>query len=426
MRVEMNYGRGTLPVDLPDDWDVTIIQKQNMPIIADGQAAVARALANPLGSKTLAEEAKGRKTVCILICDITRPVPNGTILPVLVRELLNGGIEAQDIQILVATGMHRPNEGDELRELVGDDWVFENIRVDNHFGDRDEDHVLVGTTTYGIPVKLDRRFVEADMRIATGLVEPHFMAGYSGGRKVIAPGVAHADTITMFHTATFNHHPKAENCNLDGNPLHRQQLEIVRLVGGALSVNTVIDDERNLSFVSFGEIEESHMAAVDYVRQYAEVPVAERFNTILTSAAGYPLDKTYYQTVKGMVSPIDILIPGGDLVIVSDCSEGMGSDAYVTAQKRLLELGPDAFMAELWPKTHAPVDEWQTEMQLKATQVGAVHLYTEGLPEADRDLTGVNIIDSVIDTLRASVERFDDARVGVIPEGPYLVPFYRP
>ena len=258
------------------------------------------------------------------------------------------GLRPDAITVLVATGLHRPNEGQELEELVGSSWVMETVRVENHFARDDAAHVDLGATpTRGTPVRLDRRFVEADLRIATGLVEPHFMAGYSGGRKVIAPGVAHKDTITTFHSARFMAHPKAENCILEGNPLHEEQLEIVRMLGGALALNTVIDEERRLSFVNFGEIGASHMAAVRHVEDYVRVPVAGRFQTVLTSAAGYPLDKTYYQTVKGMVAPMDIVAPGGDLIIVSECSEGMGSAEFVDAQRRLVEGGAERFMDEI-------------------------------------------------------------------------------
>ena len=425
MRVELNYGKGTLPVDLPDDWQVRVVAKPPMPLAADPGAAVKAALASPVGSRPLAEEAQGRRSACILICDITRPVPNGVILPVLVRELLDAGIAADAITVLVATGLHRPNQGDELAELVGDAWVMDTVSVENHFARNDADHVDLGTTGRGTRVRLDRRFVEADLRIATGLVEPHFMAGYSGGRKVIAPGVAHAETITTFHTAAFMEDPRAANCVLEGNPLHEEQLEVVRMAGGALAVNAVIDDARRLSHVTFGEVEASHLAAVDFVRAYAEVPVPERFHTVLTSAAGYPLDKTYYQTVKGMVAPIDLLHPGGDLIIVSQISEGFGSAEYMEAQRRLLEQGPQGFLAGILDKSHAAVDEWQTEMQLKASRVGAIHLYTQGLSADERRLTGVHMIGSVEQALLDSIARSGDARVVVIPEGPYVVPYFR-
>lgn len=426
MRVELNYGKGTLPVELPDGLDVQVIRKPAMPVLPDPRAATAEALARPVGAPPLGELARGRENCCILICDITRPVPNGTILPVLIRALIAGGMKPADIRVVVATGLHRPNEGAELAELVGDPWVLETVKVENHFARNDADHVDLGLTKRGTRVKLDRRLVEADLRIATGLVEPHFMAGYSGGRKVIVPGVAHAETITRLHSAAFMEHHSAANCVLEGNPLHEEQIEIMGMLGGAHAVNTVIDEHRRMSYVNFGEIVASHEAAVAYVRRYAEVPVGRRFATILTSAAGYPLDKTYYQTVKGMVAPVDILAPGGDLIVASACSEGMGSREYVEAQRRLLAQGDSGFLDGLKAKTRAAIDEWQTEMQLKAARVGAIRLFAEGLQGEQRALTGVTMIEDVRAAVAASVARSGDRGVAVIPEGPYVVPQYRP
>jgi nickel-dependent lactate racemase len=427
MRIELNYGRGMLPLDLPDDWEVTVIGKKPMTALADPVAAVEAALAAPLGTPPLAEAARGCRSACILICDITRPVPNGLTLPPLIKGLLEAGIEAQAITVLVATGLHRPNEGDELAEVVGDPWVMETVRVENHFARDTAAHVDLGVTpTRGVRVLLDRRLVEADLKIATGLVEPHFMAGYSGGRKVIAPGVAGKETITTFHSARFMENPRAANCVLDGNPLHEEQLEIVKMLGGAHALNTVIDEHRKLCFVNFGEVVASHLEAVDFIRAYAEIPVPQRFNTVVTSAAGYPLDKTYYQTVKGMVGPIDILAPGGDLVVASACEEGMGSAEFADAQRRLMNLGPEGFMEEISAKSHADIDEWQTQMQLKPMRVGTLHLFTEGLSPDERALTGVELVDSLAGAVRACVERSGDPRVAVVPEGPYVVPRYEP
>jgi nickel-dependent lactate racemase len=426
MQVDLSYGKSSYPLLLRDEWTVTVIRKPPMPVLPDPAHAVEAALSAPVGSFSLMQEARRARTACILICDITRPVPNGLLLPVIVRQLLAAGLKPEAIRVLVATGLHRPNEGDELEELVGDPWVLRTVRVENHFARNDQDHVDMGTTLAGTAVKLDRRFVEADLKIVTGLVEPHFMAGFSGGRKVIAPGIAHRDTITTFHNARFMSHPLADNCVLEGNPLHREQLEIVKMLGRVLAVNTVIDEHRQMSFVNFGEVVDSHMAAVDFIRRYAQVPVPRRFKTVVTSAAGYPLDKTYYQTVKGMVGPIDILEPGGDLIVVSECSEGMGSDEYVDAQRQLIAKGPDGFFADISRKSHADVDEWQTQMQLKPMRVGRVHLYASGLGSTDRALTGVAAVDSVEETIERCVAASGDPNVAVVPEGPYVVPLYRP
>jgi nickel-dependent lactate racemase len=425
MEVELSFGRGTIPVRLPDDLDVTVVRKPAMPAYEDPAGAVAGALAAPVEARPLVEEARGKRSACILICDITRPVPNGLILPPVIRSLLDAGVPADGIRVLVATGLHRPAQGAELEELVGDSWVLRTVRVENHDARDDAAHVDLGATPGGTPVKIDRRLVDAELRIATGLVEPHFMAGYSGGRKVIAPGVAHRETITTFHSARMMAHPAAENCVLADNPLHREQLAIARMVGRVLAVNAVIDERRALSHVSFGELVASHLQAVAFVERYAVVPVRQRFRTVLTSAAGYPLDKTYYQTVKGMVAPLDILEPGGSLIVVSECSEGMGSPEYVEAQRRLGALGPDGFLRDIAAKPFADVDEWQTQMQLKATRAGRVHLFTRGLTEGDRALTGVRPVASPEAAVLESVRETGDRRVAVVPEGPYVVPVFR-
>jgi nickel-dependent lactate racemase len=426
MQVELNYGRDSLPVELPDDLPVTVVRKPPMPVLSNPMAAVHNALRESVGTPSLEQMAKNARSAAIAICDITRPVPNHLFLRPLIETLLRAGIPAQAIRVLVATGLHRPNLDSELEELIGDPWVLRAVRVENHYATRDADHLLVGTTaTRGTVVRLDKRFVEADLKIATGLVEPHFMAGYSGGRKVIAPGLAHAETITTFHSARFMADPNAVNCQIEGNPLHEEQLEIVRMLGGALALNTVVDESRKLSFVNFGEIVVSHAEAVAFVRNYAEVSVKRRFKTVVTSAAGYPLDRTYYQTVKGMVGPIDILEPGGRLIVASECSEGLGSPDFVDSQRRLIQLGSDEFLRRILLKSHADIDEWQTQMQLKPMAVGTLQLYSTGLSPAQHALTGVAPIDSVRSAVLESVAASGDPAVAVIPEGPYVVPFWR-
>ncbi len=421
--VEVLYGKSGLRIRLPAEARATLIGKRPLQKVEDPDAAVRAALSQPVGTPPYETLVRGRRSACILICDITRPVPNHLFLRPLIEGMLAAGMAREHITVLVATGLHRPNEGAELDSLVGDPWVRQTVRVENHFARDDAAHVDLGVTSgRRTPVKLDRRFVDADLRIATGLVEPHFMAGYSGGRKVIAPGVAHADTIRTFHSARFMEDPAAIQCTLAGNPLHEEQLEIVRMLGDVYAVNTVIDEDRDLVHVNFGEVIASHLAAVDFVAESVRVPVGRRFATVLTSAAGDPLDKTYYQTVKGMVTPLDILEPGGTLIVASACSEGFGSPEFRAAQARLVDLGPDAFLQTLVAKRFADVDEWQTEMQLKSMRVGRVQLYTTGLDGDEQRLTGVETIDSVEAALAQAFARAGDPALAVIPEGPYVVP----
>lgn len=419
------FGRSHIRVALPEGAEPQVVRKAPLPKLADPRAALQAAFDAPVGARPLRELVQGRFSACILICDITRPVPNGLFLRPMIEAMMAGGIDPARITVLVATGLHRPNEGDELRELVGDPWVLDTVTVVNHFARNDEDHIDLGPTPVrGTPVSIDRRFVEADLRIATGLVEPHFMAGWSGGRKVVAPGVAGHKTIRTFHSARFMEDPLAVQCNLVGNPLHEEQLEIVRKVGEIYALNTVLDEERDLVCITFGEIIASHLAAVDFVTMATRVGVPQRYKTVVTTSAGYPLDKTYYQTIKGMVTPLDILEPGGTLIIASECSEGFGSEEFRDAQRRLVELGPERFLATLTARTLAEVDEWQTEMQLKPMRIGTVKLYTTGLSDEERRITGVEVIPSVEQAIAESIARHGDPRVAVVPEGPYVVPVF--
>ena len=425
--VAIAYGRGHLPLRLPAGAAVTTIRKRALRKLIDAKEAIVQAFETaPVASPPLSRLAAGKRSACILICDITRPVPNRLFLRPMIETMVAAGIPLDRITVLVATGLHRPNLGEELAELVGDPWVLAEVRVENHDARNEDDHVDFGRTpTRGTPVKIDRRFVEADLRIATGLVEPHFMAGWSGGRKVIAPGVAGHETIRTFHSARFMEDPLAVQCNLVGNPLHEEQLEIVRMLGECYALNTVIDEDRDLVFVSFGEIIASHQAAVDFVSGATHVPVGRKFSTVVTSSAGYPLDKTYYQTIKGMVTPLDILEPGGTLIMVSECSEGFGSAEFRNAQQRLVELGPERFLATLMAKSLAEIDEWQTEMQVKSLRVGRIELYTTGLDQADRNATGVHLVTNLDEAVAASIRRSGDSAVAVIPEGPYVIPYHQ-
>jgi nickel-dependent lactate racemase len=425
MRLDLLYGRGRLAVDFPENLDLTTIRKQPMPVAADPVGRLRESFRGNASRPSLRELARERRRACILICDITRPVPHGTLLPPLIEELAAAGMSKDRILILVATGLHRPNEGAELREVIGSDAVFGAVPIANHFARDLDAHADLGRTPSGIPIRLDRRFVDADLRIVVGLVEPHFMAGYSGGRKLVVPGVAHSDTILKLHAGVILDHVRAANAVIEGNPVHQEQLHMVRAAGEVFALNVVIDEERRIGFVNFGPIEESHLDAVAFTRPYAEVPVPRRFKTVVTTAAGYPLDKTYYQTVKGMVGVLDILEPGGTIVIASECSEGMGSPEFVEAQRALRRMGPDRFMTDVIARNLARIDEWQTQMLVKALRRGGVKLYTTGLKPSDLADTCVDSTASVEAAVIASVNAQQDPSVAVVPEGPYVIPVFR-
>jgi nickel-dependent lactate racemase len=425
--VRLLYGTKEYPVTLPDSCVVEEIHKHRSSPLPDATAAVREALQFPVGLPPLSQWARRGGRVCILVCDITRPAPNGVVLPQLLDELESAGLAADDVTILIATGLHRPAPEDEKRLIVGDDHVRGSVRVVNHYANRDDQHKRLGTTSRGTPVLIDKRFAEAELKVVISLVEPHFMAGYSGGRKLIAPGVAHRETILAFHSPGFMEHPSACNCVLRGNPLHEDQLEIAKMIGAIFGVNMVINEHREPVFVNAGDLISSHLQAVAFARGICEVGVSRKFSTILTSAGGFPLDKTYYQTVKGMVAPLDILAPGGRVVILSECSEGMGSANFLEAQRWLVGSGRRGFLKKIGEKDHVPlIDQWQTEKLVEALERGQVVLFSENLEENDWLLTGVHRTHDPANAVLDGIQQSRDPHVAVISEGPYVIPLYKP
>lgn len=423
MKVPLLYGKGTVDVEVSDRLGATVVRKPQMPLLVDPEEQAHRCVA------PVVELSRGCKTACVLLCDITRPVPNSLFIKPLINQLIRGGLSIDNITVLIATGLHRPNQGRELEELIGDEWVLRNVNIVNHFAENDSDHTDLGFTQSGTPVKLDRRFVEADLKIATGLVEPHFMAGWSGGRKVVVPGIAHADTIRTLHSARIIEDPNVKECNLEGNSLHNEQLEIVSMLQrrtktSIYALNTVIDEERRLAFVNFGEVVESHNEATAFANEYCVVHMPTKFDVVVTSAAGFPLDLTYYQTVKGFVTPLNVVDDEGTLIVASACEEGLGSENFKRSQQQLKQEGQYAFMRRIQKKSLADVDEWETEMQLKAMRQAKIKLFSEGLRGEERELTCVEMVESLQEAVDESIASRSQPQVAVIPEGPYVVPIH--
>jgi nickel-dependent lactate racemase len=419
MRVRLEYGRSGLDVDLPDRSVVRTLSYKSVPPLADPTAELHAVLARPNGSPALAELAAGRRTACILICDITRPVPNATMLRPVLRTLEASGIPREGILILVATGLHRPNVGDELREMLGPE-IAAGYRVENHDGQQRDQHKYLGTSPRGVPIWIDRRYLQADLKIATGLIEPHFMAGYSGGRKLICPGIAGVDTIRAWHSPAFLEHPRADTGILDGNPVHIENTWIARKAGCDLIVNVVLDDQRRpLKFVA-GDMEDAFLEGCDFVREIVTDHVAEPVDIVVTSSAGYPLDTTFYQSVKGMVAAMPIVKPGGTIVLAASMSEGIGSPPFAGLFQEHASL--DGFMDRILDENYFVMDQWQLEKMARVCRHAKVKVVTDGLPQETLGRLFVEPADSVESAVEASLREYGPAAtIAVIPKGPYVV-----
>ncbi len=419
MRIKMDYGKTGLMVDLPNDKVIGPLEIKNATPLANQSQAISDALAHPIGSKPLAEIAKGKKTACILICDITRPVPNKVILPQILKTIEDAGVPRSGITILIATGLHRPNEGEELVELVGED-IANNYRVENHHGKETSEHDYLGITPKGVPVYIDSRYIRAELKITTGLIEPHLMAGYSGGRKVICPGIAGIETVKVWHGPKFLEHPNADCGIVEGNPVHEENTYIALMSGCDFIVNVCVDGNRQITWAGAGDMIKAWEAGVSFVRQVVRVAIKEPVDIVLTSCAGYPLDITWYQAVKGLMGALPIIKKGGTIILVASLTEGLGSPEF----QQVLSENPDlkAFKKRILETDYFVMDQWQLEEFAKVIEKCKVKVFSKGLDHAVLKNCHVTPIDSVEQAVAESLQEYGpSARIAVIPKGPYVL-----
>lgn len=420
MRVLLEYGKTGLEVDLPDENVIGPLELRPAAPLADPGAAIAEVISSPTGALPLSELARGRRDACIAICDITRPVPNQLILEHLLPTLESAGIPREKILILIATGLHRPNEGDELIELVGQQ-IADNYRVENHYGKELEQHTYLGNSPRGVPAWIDSRYVDADLKITTGLIEPHLMAGYSGGRKLICPGIAALETVKVWHGPDFIEHPRADCGMLDGNPVHEENTAIARMAGCDFIVNVTIDDERRVTSVVAGDMEKAFLKGVQFVETIVKAEVPAACDVVVTSCAGYPLDTTFYQSVKGLTGALPIVKQGGRIIIAASLTEGVGSPEF----QQLFEDNEslEVFMERILGKDYFVMDQWQLEELAKVLRKAQVTYVSDGLaPERLGELF-VDVAASVEDAVAESLQEFGpQATIAVIPKGPYVLP----
>ena len=419
MRVKLEYGKTGLEVDLPSERVVRKLGYKDATPLADPAAEVEALLKQPIGTLPLAELARGRRDACVVISDITRPVPNELILRPILKTLEESGIPREKILILNATGLHRPNLGDELVEMVGP-WIAENYRIENHNGRALEEHADLGMSPRGVPIFIDRRYVEADLKITTGLIEPHLMAGYSGGRKLICPGLAALETVKVWHGPDFLEHPNADCGILAGNPVHEENTWIGRRAGCDFIVNVVMDDQRRpLKFVA-GDREQAFYAGVDFVRGVVRDEVERPVDIVVSCSAGYPLDTTFYQCIKGMVGALPIVKQGGTIILAASLTEGIGSPEFAQLFRDNDTL--EGFVERILGKDYFVLDQWQLEELAKVRRKARVKLVSHGLSAEVLDGLFVESAPSVESAVAASLAEYGPtAQIAVIPKGPYVL-----
>ncbi len=418
MRVRLAFGRTGLEADLPTGFEYRVLEARSATALNDPVEAIEHALDEPIGTPPLVELARGRRSAGIVVCDITRPAPNRFTLPPLLDRLHAAGLARESIRIFIATGLHRPATDAELEEILGSD-IVSRYPVFNHDARRLELHRYLGKTPRGVPIYIDERFLATDLHITLGFIEPHLMLGYSGGRKLIAPGLAGQDTIKALHSPQFMRDPRAVEGSIEGNPLHEELLEIASRAGHDFILDVALSRERRIAGVFAGHPVEAHRRGVEFVSQVMLERLDAPVDAVITTGAGYPLDLTFYQSIKGITAAAHIVRQGGRILLVAACEEGAGSPEFRQLLKQWFE--PEAFLNAIVGR-EVIVDQWQLEKLALVARKVALYFYVPGLPaEYQTHLWGPTFssIQEAITAFTAGLPA--GSQIAVIPEGPYVL-----
>jgi nickel-dependent lactate racemase len=409
--VRLAYGAGGLEVELPDD--TTVVEPAYHAGASDEAAVLREALQRPVAGPPLRELARRGMKVAISICDGTRAQPRDRMVPAVLEEL---GVADEDVVILVATGTHRGNTDGELRAMLGDELV-ERVRIVNHDARDKATLTYLGEHGEGVPVWINTEWVQADLRITTGFVEPHFFAGFSGGPKLVTPGLAGLETVLVLHDATRIGDPKATWGVLEDNPVHKDIRAAAAAAPPHFSFDVILNREQRVIEAFAGELGPMHRAACEAARRFAMQAVPAAFDVVVTSNSGYPLDQNLYQAVKGMSAAAKVVKPGGLIVCAAECRDGFpGHGSY----RRLLESSgsPREFLRQIAQSDHVTPDQWQVQIQANIQDHARVVMHTEHL--SDEELHSVHL-EQTRDISGLIAEA--GGSVCVLPEGPQTIAY---
>jgi lactate racemase len=419
LTVPVAYGEGHLDVRLPAA-RTTVVRPRHAAPLRDPRAALTAALRAPVAGPPLRERVRPGATVAISVCDGTRPQPREPMLRAVLAEL-DGLVRPEDVTVLIATGTHRGNTEEELRAMLGAD-VLESVRVVNHDARDDASLRWCGTHGDGVPVWLNRHWVEADIRVTTGFVEPHFFAGFSGGPKLVAPGLAGLATVLVLHDAAHIGSDRATWAVCEGNPVHDDVRAIAEATGVDFALDVTLDAQQRIAGVFGGDLPAMHRAAREAVRATAMRPVAGRFDVVVTSNSGYPLDQNLYQAVKGISAAATVVRPGGLIICAAECRDGLPDHGSFRAEL----TGADTargLLDGIEARTETVPDQWQVQVLARVLTTARVAMRS-GLPDAEIEAAHLRPVPDVEAVVLAELDaRGPDARVCVLPEGPQTIPY---
>lgn len=421
MQVELAYGRTWLPVELPDGITDVVVPKF-VEGVTDEAKALREALRNPIGSPPIKELVKSGDKVAIVFCDGTRPMPSHRVLPVLLEELEE--VPGLEIVLINALGTHRRNTPEELDQILGK-AIARKYPIVQSYCDEDEAYVKVGAFANGVDIKLRKEYVEADVRIVTGFIEPHFFAGFSGGPKLVAPGVASRDTIMHLHNPDLIGDPRSVwgLSYREDNPLSKTVMEVAKICPPTFSLNVSLNKNHEITGVFAGELEEAHQVGIAFVRDTAMQAVPQPYDIVITTNSGYPLDQNLYQTVKGLSAAAKIVKDGGVIVAAAECSDGYPD--HGNYREMLVESESMAcFLKHMREDKFNVTDRWQVQVQAMVHQKADVYLYTSGLTDAEVEAAHMRPVHDIAELVKELVaKKGPDTRICVLPEGPQTIPY---
>jgi nickel-dependent lactate racemase len=418
MKVQLAYGRGYLPVEFPQE-RTTVIQPSHVPGLKDERKAVVAALESPISARPLREWIKAGDRVCILFTDITRATPNDRLIPWLLDYLAD--TPRDKITLINQLGTHRPNTPSELEQMLTP-AVVKNYCILNHEPENPEALEQLGVTRTGAPAQLNRHFVEADVRIVTGFIEPHFFAGFSGGPKGIMPGVAGLETVVSNHGARNIGDPNSTFGVTEGNPIWEEMRDIALRAGPSFLLNVSLNDERQITGVFAGDLLAAHKVGCEFVRKSAMQKFDAPFDIVVTTNSGYPLDQNLYQAVKGMSAGARVSKPGGTLIIACECREGVPAGS--SFDELLRSAGsPSEILSLLASPGFQRPEQWQAQIQAIIQRNANVLLYSSLSDDVVRraHLAPCRDIGEAVNALVR--QNGNGTRIAVLPQGPLTIPY---
>ncbi|MEJ2469965.1 MAG: nickel-dependent lactate racemase [Desulfuromonadales bacterium] len=420
MHIRLKYGERGLDIECPETPHfVGVLSPQEADILDDPARAVADSLARPITSPPLTEVARGKQDAVIVISDITRPVPNALLLPIIIGQLEEAGVPAEKITILIATGIHRPNLGTELERLVGQE-IAGRYRVINHYSKNEDDMVLVGKIGDGVPALVNKHYLAADLKILTGFIEPHMWAGFSGGRKSILPGISSVKTLEFMHGPEMVAHPMTRYGILEGNPFHEAGLKIMAQAGADFIVNVTLDTGKRVTGVFSGHPVEAHLQGVAFLSRHCVRTLDEPLDFVVTTNAGAPLDCNLYQTAKGISGVAGAMREGGVILIATECLEGFGSEEYRAVFEHATT--PQAFIEKLMKKEFFLPDQWCAQETYQVMLKNEIWVHTQGIDAETLRRFHFRPVPDLNAAIASLLERFgQEARWAIVPDGPMLI-----